>query len=51
MSLIKNVLLGWLLVGGMVLYALLLTVSHAVRTVVDVVGFLGGEDTPSASNP
>jgi len=48
---LKNALVGWLLIGGMVLYATALTLMHAVRTGAELVGSLGGGDTPSASHP
>lgn len=48
---LKNALLGWLLIGGMVVYALALTVIHAGRTIVDLARSLGGKDSPSASSP
>lgn len=48
---LKNLLLGWLLIGGMILYAVVLTVIHAGRTVYNLVESDGDGDTRSVSSP
>lgn len=46
---LKKLLHGWVLIAGMVLYAVALTAIHAGRTIVDQISSLRGEQHPSAT--
>lgn len=49
-KMLKKTLYGWLLVAGMVLYAIALTAIHAGRTVADQFSSLRSEQRPSATS-
>jgi hypothetical protein len=46
---LKNLVVGWLLIVGMVLFALAQTVIHAGRTVLNLAGSFGSDDASSVS--